>query len=156
LNGVQVAYADTYSWSLTGQPGISFSLGPNGALFLPGVNKLTLVVSTSDSWEGVRVLISSATANQTSGRNFQAPRAIYAANRAPAARLGSRSLFNDPLTPLWNFSLIDSPMRSEPFHRTLPLLLDGLPLGRVPLSQVRGQGSHIALARLESASGPPR
>jgi hypothetical protein len=156
LNGVQVAYADTYSWSLTGQPGISFSLGPNGALFLPGVNKLTLVVSTSDSWEGVRVLISSATANQTSGRNFQAPRAIYAANRAPAARPGSRSLFNDPLTPLWNFSLIDSPMRSEPFHRTLPLLLDGLPLGRVPLSQVRGQGSHIALARLESASGPPR
>jgi len=165
LNGVQVAYVNSNSWSNTGSPGVTFSVGPNSALFLPGVNTLTVVMTSSDSsYEGIRVLIDSATAAPKSGENFQARKAIYAANRVPSVSPADRMdrAFPRALLGSWtagdlfgDLSPIALGARSSKQRTPSPVLMNFVPLDRAPLSLYRG-GDAPAIARLEWGIEPPQ
>ena len=168
LNGVQIAYADTSSFTASGQPGVPFSIGPSSALFLPGVNTLTVVLSSSDSsYEGILVLINSATAAQQMGQDATPRKAIYASNKArSASKLATgayeafpRSLFFGDTTGWFgDLSPIAFPAPSHRrWHTSSPVLLNLVSPDRAPLFRLReGADEPIATARLEWKIEPPR
>ena len=142
LNGVQIAYADNYSWSSSyGAKGGPFSIGPNSSLFLPGTNKLTVVVVSADnSFEGVRVLISSASAMPKMAQNARPSKNIYAKNwpadsllspRAMQANLQQPSRKIDALSWLRDFTPVIS--GSAKAKHADPVLMNLLPADRAPL-----------------------
>ena len=133
LNGQPIAYADNTTWETTGTPGVQFSIGPGDPLFQPGLNTLSIVLTSSDSnYEGVRVLIQSATAALKTG-DFVQPRTIfYALNRSLLPRSRESAVHGQQI---WDFTrwLADIPMQSDPADKsnvTFPLSLNfGLPDG---------------------------
>ena len=92
LNNQPIVYVDNSSWAASGHPGVPFAIGPGSSLFLPGTNTLSVVITASDSnYEGINVLITSATANATpkKAQAIQSPRPIYASidRRGPSETL---------------------------------------------------------------------
>jgi len=84
LNNEPVVYADNSTWSLSGQPGMPFSIGPHSSLFLPGTNTLTVVITSSDSnYEGINVLITSATAAPKTSKLTKSQKTMYASTNPP-------------------------------------------------------------------------
>ena len=145
LNGVEIAYADSSSWSYSGQPGVAFSIGPNSGLFLPATNTLTVVLSSSDNnYEGVRVLISNATALQKSGKLGKSSGVMYAKNRVPAPAVAGRQVRGllprpllglDGLAWLGDFTPITySGNRNQSQWSTKPVLMNLVPTDRAPLT----------------------
>jgi len=166
LNGIQLAYANNNSWESTGAPGVSFSVGPNSTLFLPGVNTLTVVMSSADSsYDGARVRINSATAAPKSGQNLRSHNAIYASNRVPTGsgqvyRPVPRSVLDpwDASDWLAGFAPIALGSRAQPQSQKPPaVLLNLVPLDRLPLPDYHhATGEPVALARLAGEPQPPR
>jgi len=84
LNNEPVVYADNSTWSLSGQPGMPFSIGPHSTLFLPGTNTISVVITNSDSnYEGINVLIASATAAPKTSKLTKSQKTIYASTNPP-------------------------------------------------------------------------
>lgn len=76
LNNQPIVYVDNTSWESSGQPGVPFSIGPGSSLFQPGVNTLSVVITSSDSYyEGINVRITSATASPTTDQVKQPQKA---------------------------------------------------------------------------------
>ncbi|MGA2534763.1 MAG: Ig-like domain-containing protein [Terracidiphilus sp.] len=101
LNDQPIVYVDNSSWSSSGQPGVPFSIGPGSSLFLPGINTLSVVITSSDSnYEGINVLITSATATPKQGQSIKRAQAIQLPRAIYTARDHRGSL--DPLEQVWS------------------------------------------------------
>jgi Bacterial Ig-like domain len=131
LNGQQIVYADNTTWSATGQPGVPFSIGPGSGLFQTGVNTLSVVLTSSDNnYEGINVLIQSATAAPKTGNLMRSQDLFYASNRT-ASGLQTEKAFLQPMPGIWDItawltelSLFDAPLKPEKhliFQRSLNL-----------------------------------
>ena len=116
LNDQPIVYVDNSSWEDSGKPGVPFSIGPGSTLFQPGVNTLSVVITSSDSsYEGINVLITNATATATTPKSpqsnkkaqaIQSPRAIDAAKDLRSSWLDDLGLFpvfgwpQEPASPI--------------------------------------------------------
>jgi hypothetical protein len=162
LNGQPLTYADNSTWSTTGTPGVPFSIGPNNSLFEAGLNTLTVVITSADSnYEGIRVLIQSATATPTPAKKGQfthRKNLFYASDRgAGALRVGSeprQTAFEvwDSTEWLTGVSLLE---RSEPIEESsTPLTLNFGPQILLTEPRASAAGQLITTARNEIPADP--
>ena len=158
LNGQPIAYADNTTWENTGTPGVQFSIGPGDQLFQPGLNTLSIVLTSSDSnYEGVRVLIQSATAALKTG-DFIRPRTVFNAKNRPFSPFAPEYVQNDPGT--WDFTrwLADASLSNRPAVKsraTFPLTLNlGLPDIQSRPSNLARQGIMAAQNGIDAKRWP--
>jgi hypothetical protein len=133
LNNEPVVYADNSTWSLSGQPGMPFSIGPHSSLFLPGTNTLTVVITNSDSnYEGINVLITSATAAPKTTQVTKSKKTIYASTNPPGA--ADRQHIGPPSSP-WLLRSWDATFWFDDFS-LFTLSISGLPQQRDSVSPI--------------------
>lgn len=154
LNGQPLTFADNTTWSATGSPGVPFSVGPGNPLFQTGVNTLTVVLTSSDSnYEGIRVLIQSATAVPKTGQ-FMRRRNLFYASDHGAGSLRINSALPQTAPEMWNtiesltgFSLLG---RSKPKEQIVtPLTLNFGPKDGLTQPRDLVSGQPITTARNE-------